>query len=129
MALYIRHSIFHLARLLYVRPETFVPYCVLLKPRRISSEKADMNLFHWCFKTKDQKISYTYACQQIIPDVQTHKKDSDVRVIKCTELLVILKYVPNAQIHFRGANMCDTISYFLAQSTVAKWKITKRCAC
>ena len=29
MALYIAHSIFHLARLLYVRPETFGPYCVL----------------------------------------------------------------------------------------------------
>ena len=28
MALYIPHSIFHLARLLYVRPETFGPYCV-----------------------------------------------------------------------------------------------------
>ena len=30
MALYIPHSIFHLARLLYVRPETFGPYCVRL---------------------------------------------------------------------------------------------------
>ena len=36
MALYIPHSIFHLARLLYTRPETFGPYyvaiacCVLL---------------------------------------------------------------------------------------------------
>ena len=28
MALYIPHSIFYLARLLYVRPETFGPYCV-----------------------------------------------------------------------------------------------------
>ena len=28
MALYIRHSIFHLARLLYVRPENFGPYYV-----------------------------------------------------------------------------------------------------
>ena len=28
MALYIPHSIFHLAELLYVRPETFGPYCV-----------------------------------------------------------------------------------------------------
>ena len=31
MALYILHSIFHLARLLYVRPETFGPYYVLLR--------------------------------------------------------------------------------------------------
>ena len=28
MALYIPHSIFHLGRLLYVRPETFGPYYV-----------------------------------------------------------------------------------------------------
>ena len=28
MALYIPHNIFHLARLLYVRPETFGPYYV-----------------------------------------------------------------------------------------------------
>ena len=35
MALYIPHSVFHLARLLYVRPETFGPYyiCVLLHRR------------------------------------------------------------------------------------------------
>ena len=31
MALYIPHSIFHLARLLYVRPETFGPYYVCIK--------------------------------------------------------------------------------------------------
>ena len=31
MALYIPHSIFHLVRLLYVRPETFGPYYVLQK--------------------------------------------------------------------------------------------------
>ena len=30
MALYIPHSIFHLARLLYDRPETFGPYYVVL---------------------------------------------------------------------------------------------------
>ena len=33
MALYIPHSLFHLARLLYVRPETFVPYYVCMSPR------------------------------------------------------------------------------------------------
>ena len=33
MALYILHSIFHLARLLYVRPETSVPYYVLYFPK------------------------------------------------------------------------------------------------
>ena len=31
MALYIPHSIFHLARLLYVRPETFGPHYVCLR--------------------------------------------------------------------------------------------------
>jgi hypothetical protein len=32
MALYISHSVFHLARLLYVRPETFGPYYVSPSP-------------------------------------------------------------------------------------------------
>ena len=32
MALYIPHSIFHLARLLYVRPETFGPYYIQRNP-------------------------------------------------------------------------------------------------
>ena len=32
MALYIPHSIFHLARLLYVRPETSEPYCFVTSP-------------------------------------------------------------------------------------------------
>ena len=34
MALYIPHSIFHLAQLLYVRPETFGPYYVLVQHPR-----------------------------------------------------------------------------------------------
>jgi hypothetical protein len=37
MALYIPHSIFHLARLLYVRPETFGPYYVHF----ITSQKSE----------------------------------------------------------------------------------------
>ena len=36
MALYIPHNIFHLARLLYVRPETFGPYYVYSKKRRVN---------------------------------------------------------------------------------------------
>ena len=35
MALYIPHSIFHLARLLYVRPETFGPYYVYIYVRAV----------------------------------------------------------------------------------------------
>ena len=35
MALYIPHSIFHLARLLYIRPETFGPYYVCLSLRSV----------------------------------------------------------------------------------------------
>ena len=37
MALYIPHSIFHLARLLYVRPETFGPYYVHRALRKVHS--------------------------------------------------------------------------------------------
>ena len=38
MALYIPHSIFHLARLLYVRPETFGPYYVYVKSVGVQPE-------------------------------------------------------------------------------------------
>ena len=37
MALYIPHSIFHLARLLYVRPETFGPYYIAIIGNVISA--------------------------------------------------------------------------------------------
>ena len=36
MALYIPHSIFHLARLLYIRPETFGPYYVHVRLHNVS---------------------------------------------------------------------------------------------
>ena len=46
MALYIHHSIFHLARLLYVRPETFGPYYVYADTSAccvaIATQKADV---------------------------------------------------------------------------------------
>ena len=44
MALYIPHSILHLARLLYVRPETFGPYCVS------NNNRADNYKQHFAFK-------------------------------------------------------------------------------
>ena len=37
MALYIPHSIFYLARLLYVRPETFGPYYVFTSQMAINN--------------------------------------------------------------------------------------------
>jgi hypothetical protein len=47
MALYIPHSIFHLARLLYVRPERFGPYYVHIY-RLISDETHKANTFNNC---------------------------------------------------------------------------------
>ena len=43
MALYIPHSIFHLARLLYVRPETFGPYYVNINLQPISMIRTTSN--------------------------------------------------------------------------------------
>jgi len=37
MALYFPRSIFHLARLLYVRPETSGPYCLCFLPRKVGN--------------------------------------------------------------------------------------------
>ena len=50
MALYIPHSIFHLARLLYVRPKTFGPYYVrtnnnTVKKFQISKEVLSLQEF------------------------------------------------------------------------------------
>ena len=45
MALYIPHSIFHLARLLYVRPETFGPYYVHLSQRFVSKQQDGLSVF------------------------------------------------------------------------------------
>ena len=44
MALYILHSIFNLARLLYVRPETFGPYYV---SSEISSQLEEYGRYNW----------------------------------------------------------------------------------
>ena len=41
MALYIPHSIFHLARLLYVRPETFGPYVTFSFKKAVVTVLAD----------------------------------------------------------------------------------------
>ena len=48
MALYIPHSIFHLARLLYVSPETFGPYYV------------------FCGVRKDSFISIAHLCSVLL---------------------------------------------------------------
>ena len=45
MALYIPHSIFRLARLLYVRPETFGPYYVCLY--RLSTVEMYLGCLVW----------------------------------------------------------------------------------
>jgi len=51
MALYIPHNIFHLARLLYVRPENFGPSLVCcdnleVNPKFLASRKVICNKFH-----------------------------------------------------------------------------------
>ena len=57
MALYITHSIFHLARLLYVRPETFEPYYLPYLYVQPSS-------WRWIFRfetcRRHQKLKYEY---------------------------------------------------------------------
>ena len=51
MALYIPHSIFHLARLLYVRPENFGPYNVLLGVQAWTGPECSKKLRLTDFKT------------------------------------------------------------------------------
>ena len=47
MALYIPHSIFHLARLLYVRPETFGPYYIQILQLYIVNLLSDRVLYEY----------------------------------------------------------------------------------
>ena len=46
MALYIPHSIFHLARLLYVRPETFGPYYGITHSCGLAATTVEMELYY-----------------------------------------------------------------------------------
>jgi hypothetical protein len=46
MPLYIPHSIFHLARLLYVRSETFGPYYVVEVHKQLAGVKARVQFFN-----------------------------------------------------------------------------------
>ena len=68
MALYIPHSIFHLARLLYVRPETFGPYHVC----SVSMEHENVTLQQVFRSTEEQgRIAYTIP-RQYVPCRQEH---------------------------------------------------------
>ena len=69
MALYIPHSIFHLAQILYVMPETFGPYCVhnlvpfcrLLLERKTNSFVSDNVTYRHVSKLTDRAyVSRTY---------------------------------------------------------------------
>ena len=87
MALYIPHSIFHLARLLYVRPETFVPYyvrrvdCYLptsLETLRFSETSVtvylstgrsiigDLNFRHHCFTNLSLALSANFLLSALM---------------------------------------------------------------
>ena len=82
MALYIPHSIFHLARLLYVRPETFGPYyvcCTYLRFRYSVS----LRQFSLCFggtygKTKSHLLLKIKAPCSSLTLLNTNLKHSFV---------------------------------------------------
>ena len=65
MALYIPHSIFHLARLLYVRPDTFGPYYVLERLGTCYS-KALNSLTHFRVLHRTWRINVEMYTQQML---------------------------------------------------------------
>ena len=71
MALYIPHSIFHWARLLYVRPETFGPYYVLV------FESAGVGLKH-VSRHIDRRTEYS--------PVHTHEQKHKYVVCRITNI-------------------------------------------
>ena len=57
MALYVPHSIFHLARLLCVRPENFGPYYVIVYDARyINCQKLRICRKYWCGDYKAARL-------------------------------------------------------------------------
>ena len=60
MALYIPHSIFYLARLLYVRPETFGPYYIFLTFRLNSFETK--RVLKKCYMFLKHSVLYMLIC-------------------------------------------------------------------
>ena len=64
MALYIPHSIFHLARLLYVRPETFGLYYVYLYCPNMSSWRGQVELYIF---RRVRKIARSDSFRHICP--------------------------------------------------------------
>ena len=57
MALYIPHSIFHFARLLYVRPETFRPYYVSMVKKKETPTLLDQLLGAYLLSLDDKMSS------------------------------------------------------------------------
>ena len=65
MALYIPHSIFHLARLLYVRPETFGPYHILR--RLLFWCMYSFSVFHVRWFSKRQHSALLHRASELGP--------------------------------------------------------------
>ena len=68
MALYIPHSIFHLAWLLYVRPETFGPYYINgleLKSRLELKFAVEVIMLYSCYKD-DSGVVMAVTCVVIM---------------------------------------------------------------
>ena len=67
MALYIPHNIFHLARLLYVRPETFGPYYV-------THLKKHFAVLSNCFLLSNSRITTSLIHKESRQEIQTNQQ-------------------------------------------------------
>ena len=75
MALYIPHSIFHLARVLYVRPETFGPTTYLRQTQAFLNTYEWQRLFvkkKWDIYILENQVRLTKACQMLMKALQKH---------------------------------------------------------
>ena len=87
MALYIPHSIFHLPRLLYVRPETFGPYCVSTLCEHLRRVEVSLKTgckpedtpvthrpsLHSVRHSLDRNFFQTWRRRQLVPPKRRHK--------------------------------------------------------
>ena len=88
MTLYIPHSIFHLARLLYVRPETFGPYYILFYQISVHLKWNFRVLFCWVmeiFNIREVEIGGMSSTQQLRAYLRTGLKVNSVLKILRTD--------------------------------------------
>ena len=101
MALYIPHSILHLARLLYVRPETFWPYYVRRKQCNITCIWHTYSILYAYYHTCGMRkwTCTRYALLTIVSTLRARKLENGVSFLAGSGTSVFPRYQTYSRIH------------------------------